>query len=460
MPATARPALLQSSRRSCRATLCKLQLIILPAPLAGLVWGGSRISAPPVHFVIVSIGSAGDLFPMLKIALALHARGQRISFLGPEQHRPYVEAARLPFHGLALDEAVLDDPLLWDAHHGFGVVWRATRAAAAELLHFVDTLPAQQDCVLVVHPLALPEADLCRAARPDIRIAATYLAPSNLPTIHDPMTLGPLTVPRWVPHAARRWLWSRLGARVIDPIVLPPLNAARQARGLPPVRNALRYLFEVPDLSLLLFPAWFAAAQPDWPRPLLQAGFTLYDPDPAAPFSPELQAFLADGEAPVLFTPGTGNRQAQRYFAAAMAAVTRLGRRAIFLTPHAHQIPDALPPTILWQSYVPLRTLLPYAAAMVHHGGIGTTAECLLCGIPQLVLPFAHDQFDNAGRVSALGVGLHLPAARLSAVRLTHRLRRLLSSRAIAVQSRSVATRFGSSPDLGQVCDTLVTLPL
>ena len=397
---------------------------------------------------------------MLRIALALRARGHRISFLGPEQHRPYVEPAGLVFHGVAVDEAVLDDPRLWHARHGFGVVWRATRGAAAALLDFVDALPVSEPCVLLAHPLALPEADLCRAARPDIRVAAAYLAPSNLPTVHDPLVMGPVSVPRWVPLVSRRWLWRRVGHKLLDPVVLPGVNQARRLRGLPAVRDALGYLFQVPDLSLALFPAWFAPTQPDWPQPLLRSDFPLYDPDPGAPFSAELAAFLAHGEAPVVFTPGTGNRQAGRYFQAALQAVARLGRRAIFLTAHENQLPDSLPASVLWQPYVPLRKLLPECAALVHHGGIGTTAEALLSGIPQLVVPFAHDQFDNAARISSLGAGLTLPATRLSAARLTRRLRRLLSSRALAVGSRALSTRFAPEPDIDKVCIALSNLPL
>ncbi|MDB5960523.1 MAG: hypothetical protein JWP59_1817 [Massilia sp.] len=408
----------------------------------------------------MAIGSAGDLFPMLKIALALLKRGHRVSFLGPEQHRPYVTQAGLSFHAVPVDEAVLDDPRLWHARHGFGVVWQATRSAAAALLSFVDTLPPGDPCVLLVHPLVLPEADLCRAARPDIRVAAAYLAPSNLPTVHDPLVMGPLAVPRWLPLTTRRWLWQRVGKQLVDPVVLPGVNAERRLRGLPPVRNALAYLFQVADLSLALFPAWFAPTQSDWPKPLLRSDFPRYDPAPQAPFSPELAAFLAQGEAPVVFTPGTGNRQAAAYFKAALAAVERLGRRAIFLTPHENQLPAALPAAVLWQAYVPLRALLPECAALVHHGGIGTTAEALSSGIVQLVVPFAHDQFDNAARVTTLQAGLTLPATRLSATRLTRRLRRLLSSRALAVNARAMAARFTPEPDIDGICAALVSLPL
>ena len=244
------------------------------------------------------------------------------------------------------------------------------------------------------------------------------------------------------------------------PGAIESAHRARPADGLPPVRHALGYLLQVPDLSLALFPAWFAATPPDWPKPLLRADFPLYEPDPAASFTPELAAFLAAGEAPVVFTPGTGNRQGVAYFRCALQAVLRLQRRAIFLTPHAQQVPDNLPPGVLWQPYVPLARLLPECAAIVHHGGIGTTAEALRGGIAQLVVPFAHDQFDNAARVTALGAGFTLPATRLSAARLAYSLRRVLSSRALAVNCRALASRFAPHPDIDPLCAVLVTLPL
>lgn len=422
--------------------------------------GRRPIEANRIHAVVVSIGSAGDLFPMLAMALALRDAGHKVSFLAPGQFQEQVAPTGLAFHALAVDEAVLDDPGLWDARKGFGVVWRATRAAAAQLPAFVDTLPASEPCVLLVHPLVLPEADLCRAARPDIRIACACLAPSNLPTVHDPLTLGPLRIPPWMPFIVRRWLWRRAGASLIDPVALPGINDARRQRGLPAVRSLLTWMFTVPDLTIALFPEWYARTQPDWPRPLLHAGFPLYDPDPGRAIDPELARFLDAGHAPIAFTPGTGNRQAAQFFASALTAAHKLGRRALFLTPHRDQLPSALPAGVLWRDYVPLAALLPRVAALVHHGGIGTTAEALRTATPQLVAPFAHDQFDNAARVAALGVGQVLPGARLDAARLERSLRELLSSPHVTAQCEAVALRFGQGPALGAACAALAGLPL
>ena len=395
-----------------------------------------------IHFVVVTIGSAGDLFPFMAMALALRARGHRVSFLAPEQHAPHVLPAGLPFTGLPADEAVLHDPDLWHPTRGFGVVWRATRPAMARILPFVDALPPDEDCVLLVHPLALPEAALCRARRPGTRIAAAYLAPQNLPTVHDPLLVGPWRVPSWVPLAARRALWRWAMRTFIDPVALNEVNAARTAGGLAPVVTLSEAVFAVPDLSLTLFPDWFAPTQPDWPQPLWRGDFPLYDPNTGAALAPELEAFLDAGPAPLAFTHGTGNTQAAAYFQAALDASERLGRRAIFLTPHRAQVPAALPPTVLWQDYVPLRRLLPRLALLAHHGGIGTTAEALRAGTPQLVVPLAHDQFDNAARVAALGAGAGLPAARLDARRLERALARLLGDGRVAGRAKAASARF------------------
>lgn len=412
---------------------------------------------PQLHFVVVTIGSAGDLFPFMRVALALREGGHRVSMLGPVQHAPFVEPTGLAFHGLPADEAVLDHPDLWHPTRGLAVVWRATRPAMAQIPAFVAALPQDEQVVLLAHPLALPEADLCRAQRPGLKVAAIYLAPSNLPTVHDPLMLGPYPVPRWVPLGARRWLWRRIGKALIDPVSLPDVNAARASHGLTPVASLIEHIVQVPDLSVTLFPEWFAPTQRDWPQPLARAGFPLFDPSPQAELSPQVARFLEEGAKPVVFTPGTGNRQAAHYFRCALDACARRGLRAILLTPHREQLPAHLPTPVLWQDYVPLRALLPHVAALVHHGGIGTTAEALRAGTPQLVVPLAHDQFDNAARVKALGVGASLRVARLTSRRLEKRLEELVENKDVDDACRKVAALCGPA-DLRALCERLASL--
>ncbi len=381
-----------------------------------------------------------------------------VTLVAPQLHADAVRQAGVKLHGTEADPAVLDDPDLWHPSRGFAVVWRAVQPGMAALPAFVAGLPANQPCVLVCHPLALPAADLCRAGGRALAIAVAYLAPSNIPTIHDPLMLGPLAVPGWVPFGVRRWLWGAIGRRYIDPVVLPGMNASRAAAHLAPVSSLFGFLKTAPDLSLTLFPAWFGPRQPDWPTPLVMGEFALYEPAPATPWAPELQAFLAQGSRPLVFTPGTANQQATRYFAAALSATLRLGRRAIFLTPHRSQVPAELPAGVLWQAYLPLHALLPQCAALVHHGGIGTTAEALRAGVPQLVVPLAFDQFDNGARVVRLGAGLTLPHARLSPRTLYRALKRLLSQADYGLQADAVSTHLTPAPSQERLLDAIMQL--
>lgn len=395
--------------------------------------------------MLATLGSLGDLNPFLGLARTLLDRGHRVSLLAPAMHAEVPMPAGLRFHGLGTREAyqaLLDDPTLWHPRRGFAALWSSVRDGLGEVGRFIEALPPAEHCVLLAHPLVLPAAALARAARPQqVRVVGVFLAPSNLRSCHDPLTLGPLRVPRWVPLPWRRWLWRQVDERLLDPVSVPGINQARAAACLPPVRHFMPHLQAVPDLSMTLFPEWFAPTPPDWPQPLCPANFALHDPHAEAPLLPALTDFLSTGAPPLVFTPGSAYRHAARTFDQALQAVQRLGARAVFVTPYRAQVPAALPPDVLWLAQVSFRRLLPQAAALVHHGGIGTTAEALCAGVPQLVLPVAFDQFDNAERIRVLGVGDALPTHRVSARRLAQALAGLLSSDRVRTQCQAVAAR-------------------
>ncbi len=417
------------------------------------------------HVLLVALGTAGDLYPFLRIARALIARGHRVTLLGLQAHAAAVASAGVPFHGLGTEEeyrAALDHPDVWHPRKGFGVLWAGMRDRIDALPDYLASLPADEPVAMLAHPLALVGAALARTRRPGMRIVAAWLAPANLRTVHDPMTFGPLRVPRWMPRAWRHWLWRRVDANVIDPVAVRDINAAHLRYGRPTIRHFVDHLQDVADAHLTLFPAWFTPTPPDWPRPLAEGVFALYDPHAEALLPPALEQFLRDGGAPVILTPGSGNRQARRWLARAVQAAQRLGRRAVLLTPHREQVPAPLPPDMLWLPYVALRALLPRSAALVHHGGIGTTAEALRAGVPQVIVPLAYDQFDNAARVEALAAGA-MVAGGIAGARpraLEAALRRLLESDAVRAGCARVAARCAQDAerDLGAQAELLLEL--
>ncbi|MEC5384799.1 nucleotide disphospho-sugar-binding domain-containing protein [Uliginosibacterium sp. H3] len=153
-----------------------------------------------------------------------------------------------------------------------------------------------------------------------------------------------------------------------------------------------------------------------------------------------LEEFLTAGEAPIGFTPGSAMAFGKPFFERALSACEQLGRRAVFITPFDEQMPwhgGTMPAFVHHARYVPFDALVPRLAAFVHHGGIGTTAQTLHAGVPQLITPFAHDQFDNAARVARLGCGAQL-AATASADKWAAVLGRLLDDEGVSAACQRV----------------------
>lgn len=397
------------------------------------------------HYFVITVGSAGDIHPFISIARGLQVLGRKLTFITHTYHADLVKAAGLPFVGIGTDQdylRLLANPDLWDPRKSFAVLMADYRVYLDQIDDAIRSVPVKGTKVAIAHPFAVPGAAIARESGFLDSIVAAYLAPSNIRTCHDPLTIGPTSVPRWLPMSWRRALWRFVEKGWIDPVAVAEINAVREPRGLSKISSLLTHIAEAPDLSVTLFPSWFASPALDWPRPLITADFPLYEAARADGFPEELSAFLAAGERPLVFTPGTGNLHAADFFAQALSAVDSLGGRAIFLTRERAQVPAQLPESTLWLPYVPLSALLPYAAVLVHHGGIGTTAEALRSGTPQLVTPFAWDQFDNGARIAALGVGMVIPVKRLRARKLARSLAALSTSEVIHARCAQVAAHF------------------
>ena len=168
--------------------------------------------------------------------------------------------------------------------------------------------------------------------------------------------------------------------------------------------------------------------------------------------APEVEAFLAQGDKPLVFTPGSAMLQGEKFFAAAAAACAKLGRRGILLTRFPEQIPHELPAGVRHFSYVPLSAILPRAAAMVYHGGIGTCAQALDAGVPHLITPMDHDKHDNAARIRRLGVGAELEMSRVTAASLSRALGSLLSDLEMPGRCNELAQRMAQERPIEKTC--------
>ena len=361
--------------------------------------------ARPMHAILVAIGTDGDVIPYLRLGRRLRARGHRVTLASNASHEKLAAEQGFPFRPLvSLEETErrLADPDFWHPVKG-------PLSAAEWGLNFIGPqyellaeLAAEDDAVLVAVPVIVAARIVQeKLARP---MASLLLQPWGIPSaVVPPVMPYSFTLPRWAPRMAGRLYWRFLH-KAVDLRFAGPLDRARRSLGLEPVRNIAHWIFS-PQSVIGLFPDWYGPPQTDWPPQVRLAGFPFDDSEAQGELPSGLAAFCDRGDPPIVFTFGTGMLHARSRFRAAVDACRRLDRRAILLTPHENQLPEELPPSVHHCTFAPFRKLLPRCTAVVHHGGMGTLAEALACGTPQLILPSAHDQPDNAARIRRLGVG-------------------------------------------------------
>ncbi|MGD8700339.1 MAG: glycosyltransferase [Gemmatimonadales bacterium] len=413
----------------------------------------------PRHYLLTPVGSAGDVHPFLGIGRELRRRGQRVTLLAAEPFRDSAQRADLDFVACWSNEyvdAVIQDPDLWHPRRGLKVIMGAVAASLRDTYGALSRLYEPGRTVLVGHTLSFATRSF--EEKYEVPAATLHLAPGLLRSLRRLPAVAPGRDISGLPRPLKRAFWW-LGDRIfIDPHILPALNAWRGELGLRPVRRPFQSWLHSPRATLGLFPEWFGLPQPDWPPQVRLTGFPLFDDDGAESLSPALERFLASGAPPIVFTPGSANRQAPHFFQAAIAATACLDRRAILLTRFAEQLPHRLPDSVLHVDWVSLSRLLPACAGIVHHGGIGTCAQGLAAGVPQLLMPMGFDQPDNAVRLRRLGVGDLLPPERFTARRLARKLAALIERPSVTARCRQLRGEAGSYDGIRQTCELLESL--
>lgn len=396
------------------------------------------------EILLLPFGSAGDVFPFIWLGRQLMARGHRVRMITACLFEDNARKAGLEFISLGERdefETMIRDPLIWRLGHGTKVVFEFAAKSVEPYLAAIES------CGKVDLMLAPVTAFAGRLAREKhgIPLITVHLQPAVFLSVHETPLLHPAMrffnkLPVWF----KKLIFSL--PNPVDLFALPKVRRICEANGIRPPRSLWREWWDSPDGVLALFPAWFAQPQPDWPTNLLQWTFPLEDLATEQALQPELQTFLANGESPVVFTPGSANVQAARFFAVAAEAVKRTGCRAVFVTREPKQVPPNLPGNILTVDYAPFSTLLKHAAVFVHHGGVGTMSQGFAAGVPQLIMAMAHDQPDNAARLERLGAGIGLSVRQFTPGRVALELKHLLSGVAVRQAAQDCAAKLRQPP--------------
>jgi rhamnosyltransferase subunit B len=406
--------------------------------------------------LFATFGSLGDLHPVIALALGMQRRGHRVAIATMEGYREKISALGLGFHPLRPNISLTDEaavrrvmngprgaeyllrdmmlPAVRDMHGDLmGIVRHFDVLVTSELVYAAPLVAAQTRVPWVSYALApLSYPSTIDPSIPPIHLASPWLRALPRPVFRALLNVG----------RAITWPWWR------------PLRELRRQLGLPPGGDPFFEGKFSPRLDLALFSPVLQPLPADAPPQSVQTGFPFFDENEAAAALPARVAeFLAAGEPPVVFTLGSSAvNAAGAFYTHSAAAAQSLGRRALLLLGKNAPPPD-LPPSILAWDYLPYARIFPYASAIVHQGGVGTTAQALRAGRPMLVMPFAFDQPDNAARVTRLGVGRTISRRAYRPARVARELNALLCDPGYAHRARDAGERVRAEDGVRAACD-------
>lgn len=375
------------------------------------------------RIVVTTIGSLGDLFPMLPVAGRLRLHGHDVVFVVPET-----------LTGPVTDQGFECRPIILPRFGGSRSEEESIAPAdvQARIRERFPSLVAQTSRVLVPacegtdllvtspHQLAATMV----ARRLGLRWVALTVFPGSIPSAHT------VPQPHWLPalptmpgRFVNRITWRiyEFGLHYLEG---DAFSQAVEIAGIAPDSELFAAGGLSPHLTLVLSSPLYSPRQPDWPAQVKVVGFTPWDEPRDWRDPPELDSFLAGGEPPVLVTTSTaGERDAASLFRAAARALTQTGRRGILLLGKAAAEIGTAPgeliaPGVIAWPYLPLSRVVPRASLVVHHAGIGTALMSIRHGKPCVAIPAIFDQWYNAGRIRTLGVGRVLEWKRLTSDRL------------------------------------------
>ncbi|MBI3831301.1 MAG: glycosyltransferase [Planctomycetes bacterium] len=410
--------------------------------------------------LLLPVGSHGDVHPFMGIGKELKARGHDVTMITNGYFEPIARKEGFTFVELGSAEqyrTAIEDPDLWHTTKGVKKVMEwAMLGLLRPMYQLVEQHYEPGKTVVAGAGIALG----ARVAHDKLAFpyATVHLQPVVFRSTFAPPLLPGAPLPSWSPAFYTRLFFWLVDKAVIDPLVTPQLNQFRAELGLKPVRRILGDWWHSPQRVVALFPDWYAPPPPDWPPQVRLAGFPLYDERGLEPMPADVEAFLQAGPPPVVFTPGSAHKHALDFFRESAEACRMLSRRGMLLSRFKENVPPKLPDGVIHVPYVPFGELLPRAAALVHHGGIGTVAQGLAAGIPQLIMPMSHDQPDNAARLRRLGVGASLAPKRYKAAAVAEKLRGLLDGPGVLERCKAMAAKFVGARSRQAACDLIEAL--
>lgn len=381
-----------------------------------------------MKMIIATLGSMGDVLPFIALGITLRQRGHEVIVLSHSWDEQLIQGAGLAFQSVLAFETgqkALKHPDLFHPEKRLSILEQYLYFPAIEpVFQFIQEQFEWRNTVVIGPPWVY-----------GARIAQEKLGVPLLTVLLSP------------------WHFNEGNQNLIAPDHerYHPLNQFRKNLGLDSLSNPLLSWRISSEKTVGMFPEWFGD-QKNLPDHVLLTNFPMFDGAAGGTLDPQVEAYLSAGERPLVFTPGTKMTQEDAFFKEAVEACQQLRKRAIFLAIYAEQCPNPLPANIEFFDYIPLSLLLPHAAVLIYHGGIGTCSHGLRAGLPHLIVPMIYDQFDNANRVEALGVGEQIENEQYKSTLVADKIERLLMSRVVQNRCQNIADLLKLNNALEETC--------
>lgn len=358
-----------------------------------------------IEVIFFVIGTKGDVYPMVALARDLHQKGFEVTFLSNDYFKSDIENNGLTYYSVGTLQQYYkgNSADMWQpSSNGINILHDYHIPTFVPAFEYVRERYANNKNIVVVSmdPICGARAAANILDIPSVQIT---LSPNMIPSFISPPAPECWRYPKWVPSFIKRILLQfkewQLYRSSYDRHVDDQVNYARKQLGK---KTFGRKSKKTEVLHIGFFPEWFGMRPSDWPSELKLVGFPL-----CHSVNNQATAVIADfiqkHGSPLVFTTGTGISNAQTLMDECKVICSKLNVPGIFVGKNVES--GNITGGFLCIDYVDFSYLLPKCKAIVHHGGVGTIAQAIMAGIPQLIRPLKFDQPDNAFRIHKLGLG-------------------------------------------------------
>lgn len=411
--------------------------------------------------LLTTHGSRGDLNPFLALGAGLRQRSHTVRFaLSPALH-DYAAEAGFPVHRLADDAPITRPEGIYGSDSSVASLRTAVQQGILPTLRqkVEDLRAACADVdLLVAASLQLPAS--LAADLTGLPWASVAVAPLAIPSAAFPPSPLPFN---WgvIQPLMNRMAWG-VGKQLLRPIADPAINALRAEYGLPPRHDLLLTGNLSPDLVAVAVSPAFLPRPIDWPPHARMTGFCFADMPRHWHEPSTLAAFFQHDRPVIAVSSGSQSQSVDKtfgpFYEASITAIRQVGAQALVIGAAPGSLPKHLPDDVLAIPFAPFSAIYPRCAAVIHHGGIGTTAEALRAGTPMLISPWGFDQFFIGEQVERLGAGRWVDRKRATAAKLVDLLRQLLEEPRYREQARTIAAQIAREDGVATLADALEAL--